>query len=280
MRNPLALSVCCDHDSLFPYLIASSPSVRVTNARLFWMVFEFSEPLLLLYNPALSFLENLQLFSVERLLSSLCAPGVTGLCISFANAEVRDAAVASNRLAFQLAVLRDGPVSAHIPRELITDWAGNQLKEDVDKTLDVRGSDIALLATQLIALSRGSFRPEVRFLFSTSVELAPNSTKAICSWDGRSARHCVAPRDLRLAGASLRAELDSQYSPRKSYSVAIPPGYLCDRFGNFYEGLSAEASRVSSRALWPLELAQAANGAWIAVALLLFAAGGFVALAG
>lgn len=281
MRNPLPLSICCDYDSLFPYLIASSPSVPVTNTRLFWMVFEFSEPLLLLYNPALSFLENLQLFSVERLLSALCAPGLSGQCISFGNAQVRDAAVASNRLAFQLAVARDGTVTAHIPRELITDWAGNQLKEDVDKSIDVRGSDITLLASQLIAFSRGSFRPEVRFQFSTAVEIAPNSSRSICSWDGRSAsRHCVAPRDVRILGDAVRVDLDAAYSPRNVYAMSIPPGFLCDRYRNFYEGFAEEAFRVSSRALWPIELAHAANAGWIALALLLVVAGGFIAIAG
>ena len=281
MRNPLPLSVCCDYDSLFPYLIASSPSVPVTNTRLFWMVFEFSEPLLLLYNPALSFLENLQLVSVERLLSALCAPGLSGQCISFGNAQVRDAAVASNRLAFQLAVVRDGTVTAHIPRGLITDWAGNQLKEDVDKSIDVRGSDITLLAMQLIAFSRGSFRPEVRFQFSTAVEIAPNSTRSICSWDGRSAaRHCVAPRDTRILGDAVRVDLDAAYSPRNVYAMSIPPGYLCDRYRNFYEGFAEDAFRVSSRALWPIEWAHAANPAWIALAFLLFFAGSFIAIAG
>lgn len=281
MRNPLPLSVCCDYDSLFPYLIASSPSAPVTNTRLFWMVFEFSEPLLLLYNPALSFLENLQLFSVERLLSALCAPGLSGQCISFGNAQVRDAAVASNRLAFQLAVARDGTVTAHIPRELITDWAGNQLKEDVDKSIDVRGSDITLLAAQLLAFSRGSFRPEVRFQFSTAVEIAPNSSRAICSWDGRSAsRHCVAPRDTRIRGDAVRVDLDAVYSPRNVYAMSIPPGYLCDRYRNFFEGFAEDSFRVSSRALWPIELAHAANPGWIALALLLFAAGSFIAIAG
>ena len=281
MRNPLPLSACCDYDSLFPYLIAASPSVPVTNTRLFWMVFEFSEPLLLLYNPALSFLENLQLFSVERLLSTLCAPGMSGQCISFGNAQVRDAAVASNRLAFQLEVTQDGTVTAHIPRELITDWAGNQLKEDVDKSIDVRGSDITLVSAQLIAFSRGSFRPEVRFQFSTAVEIAPNSTRSICSWDGRSAaRHCVAPRDTRILGDAVRVDVDSVYSPRNTYAISIPPGYLCDRYRNFYEGFAEGSFRVSTRMLWPIELAHAANPGWIAVALLLFLAGGFIAIAG
>lgn len=281
MRNPLPLSVCCDHDSLFPYLIASSPSVSVANTRVFWMVFEFSEALLLLYNPSLSFLENLQLFSVERLLSTLCAPGITGQCISFVNAEVRDAAVASNRIAFQLAVLSDGLVSAHIPRELITDWAGNQLKEDVDKQIDVRVSDIALLSAQLIAFSRGSFTPEVRFTFSTNLLIAPNSTKSICSWDGQSSdRYCVASRNLRLQGSAVHVSLDSVYSPRKSYQISIPPGFLCDRYWNFYEGLAEGSFRVSLGRLRPIALLQAGNRGWIALSFLLILAGGFIAVAG
>ena len=280
-HNPETLSSCCSYDSLFPYLVSSSPTSHNLPHPVLWVVFELSEPLLLLCNPLLPFTENLELFTVERLLSAVCAPGLSGQCISITNAQVLQGAVASNRIAFQLNATSDGTVSVHIPKELITDWAGNGLKEDVTKTINVNTSPIRIQSTQMIAFSRSSYKPEVLLRFSIEVEIVENTTQSVCTYDLiKLNSYCVTPHNVIIKGNLVRVEIDSIFVAPNSYSVEIPPGFFHDKYWNYFEGVRRNALCISSRILQIINVLHMANQMWLSFAVFYFAVGSFIIIAG
>ena len=229
----------------------------------------------------LPFTENLELFTVERLLSAVCAPGLSGQCISITNAQVLQGAVASNRIAFQLNATSDGTVSVHIPKELITDWAGNGLKEDVTKTINVNTSPIRIQSTQMIAFSRSSYKPEVLLRFSIEVEIVENTTQSVCTYDLiKLNSYCVTPHNVIIKGNLVRVEIDSIFVAPNSYSVEIPPGFFHDKYWNYFEGVRRNALCISSRILQIINVLHMANQMWLSFAVFYFAVGSFIIIAG
>ena len=74
----------------------------------------------------------------------------------------------------------NGIVSIRIPHNLISDWAGNLLVEDLTEQIDVRESEIAIQNIQMVFTAGKSMQPWATILFNSNVVIEECSeTQAI-----------------------------------------------------------------------------------------------------
>lgn len=243
-------------DSLSPYLLSSSPSYHVTNSYSVWFSFEFSEPILLLYNPSLSFFDNLQVFTEDRLLSTLCSPGIGGDCISIVNGNIERVTISSDRLSFLIHAFVEGILSVHIPKSLITDLVGNQLKEDIHHEVEIGPACLTLLKTTTVAFSSSSFAPMVLLKFSNPMQVSLKASSSVIQVKTDHYVQYINSTDITVFHHNILIPFDTAYTTSAVYSIRIPPGFFKDFYNNYFRGYTQNELEVKSSSLYPLIVIQ------------------------
>ena len=86
----------------------------------------------------------------------------------------------SIRFSLHVQAKANGIVSIRIPHNLISDWAGNLLVEDLTEQIDVREREIAIKNIQMVFTAGKSMRPWATILFNSNVMIEECSeTQAI-----------------------------------------------------------------------------------------------------
>ena len=248
LRNAEAISMCITVDGLSPYLLHSSPASSHFNAKQVWTCFAFSEPLVLLYNPQLSFTENLQTSTEERVLSMICPPEQTGDCIAVRGGTVITAEMASDRICLELGALVPGRVTVVIPNDIITDLAGNPLRGDVRHSLTVDANPLQVVHTSINLFSRWHVIPSLSLTFNKrDVHVTNDSNLWIEVRSKEGVRTRVFGESVEIRPFSAVFPIDETYQFYIQYEVMVPAGLFFDDYHNYFAGyMNHELSFSSS----------------------------------
>lgn len=234
----------------------------------------------MLYDPALSLVENLQLLTKERLLSTICAVGTTGDCISIVNGSVKDVSVSSDRLSFLIKSNGGGLLSIFIPTSLITDLSGNRLRESIHHNVYVGPSSLSLIRTTTVAFSTNRIAPMVLLRFSNPMSVSEKADSSSIAVYKDNSVSSLNRSDIIIIGPNVLIPFDTMYSSLSSYTIRIPPGYLRDTYSNYFQGYKDEELTVTSTSLFPLSSLELLSQSFVLIGAVNLFVGAVSAFAG
>lgn len=260
-----------------PFLVSSSPSSSYVNLDVFFFSFEFSEPILLLYNSSQPFLENLRRFTPASLLALFCSPLRRADCIELSNARVRSASLAMDRISVQVEALQDSAeVALRVPPALLTDYAGNAVTEDLRQSVRVELAPLQVRSLAVLVRTRSAWRPMLRLTFTAPVLLSSAASCITVHERHADLRQPVASADLLLQDNVVLFPIDSQYNTLHHYSILIPPGLFKDQFNHYFRGFDFGELELSARVLWGMALLDLLDRFRLFFAIPFFGAGLFL----
>lgn len=194
------------------------------------------------------------MYTVNRLLTTICPEGITGDCIAIENAQVLDAAISGDRFSFYLKAKAEGLMCITIPKILVTDYSGNQLQDSIYHQVIIGPSHLDTPKYSIVAFSSTAMCPMIALFFETPMKFSKKAEDGLSSirvTHGTSTSP-VDVSDVRIHSNIILIPFDTSYYSSEPYLISIPPGFFKDVYGNYFRGFIDNELKVTSLYLLPI----------------------------